>query len=142
MSKNGKAYERNKAAKVGETIKCACCGKEFVKKQYSQAFCCGKCKDRYWNRKGDRHHGDYYRNYNEEHPERLDFLRERYLRRNIPGLSRAAEEEREALREYWNNPEFRDYVNDAEHDGMWDAHECYVSLSVQLENFEGLGEDW
>lgn len=42
-------YQSNKNAKVGETIVCPMCGKEFVKKQYSQAFCCGTCKDAYWN---------------------------------------------------------------------------------------------
>lgn len=42
-------YEANKAVKVGETIKCCCCGTSFVKKQYSQAFCKTKCKDKFWN---------------------------------------------------------------------------------------------
>ena len=50
-------YEENKAAKVGSTIICPTCGKEFVKKQYSQAFCCLQCKDKYWNTMGDRHKG-------------------------------------------------------------------------------------
>lgn len=50
-------YEENKAAKVGSTITCPTCGKEFVKKQYSQAFCCLQCKDKYWNTIGDRHKG-------------------------------------------------------------------------------------
>ena len=136
MAKNGKAYEQNKAAKVGETIKCACCGKKFVKKQYSQAFCCGKCKDKYWNRKGDRHtNPNYYRNYNAEHPERLEFVRERWLEKTIPGLGWAAREEREAMREYMQNERFREYVNESAYD--WDGDGCYVPLSVQLENFEG-----
>ena len=136
MAKNGKAYEQNKAAKVGETIRCACCGKEFVKKQYSQAFCCGKCKDKYWNRKGDRHNNpNYYRNYNAEHPERLEFVRERWLEKAVPGLSRAAREEREAMREYMQNERFREYVKENSYDWDWDG--CYVPLSVRLENFEG-----
>lgn len=51
-------YSINKAARVGATIECACCGKSLVKKHYQQAFCPpvnkrhGKryvCKDRYWN---------------------------------------------------------------------------------------------
>lgn len=50
-------YEENKAAKVGTEIICPTCGKHFVKKQYSQAFCCGQCKDKYWNTMGDRHKG-------------------------------------------------------------------------------------
>ena len=70
---NNGLYNAAKAAKVGAVIKCACCGEEFVKRYYQQAFCCPKCKDDYWNRKGDRHKGGkaYYREYNYLHPERL-----------------------------------------------------------------------
>ena len=50
-------YEENKAAKVGTEIICPTCGKPFAKKQYSQAFCCLQCKDKYWNTMGDRHKG-------------------------------------------------------------------------------------
>lgn len=46
-------YAINKAAKVGATIACACCGKKFTKRSYQQAFCSNKgrdnCKDKYWN---------------------------------------------------------------------------------------------
>lgn len=54
-------YVKAKAAKVGEVIECACCGKKVVKTSYQMAFCSngknrknallGKnnCKDRYWN---------------------------------------------------------------------------------------------
>lgn len=51
-------YAKNKAAKVGDKIACACCGKALVKKNYQQAFCPPtgkgkgkryKCKDKYWN---------------------------------------------------------------------------------------------
>jgi ribosomal protein L37AE/L43A len=68
-----KKYNAAKSAKVGEVVKCACCGKEFVKRYYQEAFCCPKCKDDYWNAKGDRHKKgkSYYRQYNLEHPERL-----------------------------------------------------------------------
>ena len=38
-------YKANKEAKVGETIICPVCGRAFVKKQYSQAFCDSTCKD-------------------------------------------------------------------------------------------------
>ena len=140
MAKNGKAYQQNKAAKVGESISCAYCGKTFIKKQYSQAFCCGKCKDRYWNRKGDRHHPDYYWNYNEEHPERIEFLRDRYIAKLIPGRTKDDEAEREAYREYMTNPKFREYVNDGIDmaDGSWDAHNCSTSLATELNNFLGL----
>ena len=50
------AYIKAKAAKVGDTVKCPACGKEFVKKTYNQVFCnnnnntrFGNCKDKYWN---------------------------------------------------------------------------------------------
>ena len=45
-----KQYKAAKAAKVGEAIKCAHCGEEFVKRYYQQAFCCPQCKDDYWNK--------------------------------------------------------------------------------------------
>lgn len=65
-------YNINKACKVGETIICPICHTAFIKKQYSQAFCCTQCKDKFWNSKGDRHSDpNYYRNYNMRHPERL-----------------------------------------------------------------------
>ena len=71
-SERRKIYERNKAAKVGAEIICPICGQKFVKKQYSQAFCCGKCKDDFWNTKGDRHRKGYYRDYDEKHLERIE----------------------------------------------------------------------
>lgn len=47
-------YELNKKAKVGETIVCPSCGRQFKKKSYQQAFCSNKgrnnCKDSYHNR--------------------------------------------------------------------------------------------
>ena len=51
-------YSINKAAKVGDAIECACCGKKLVKTNYQQAFCPPtgtgkgkryKCKDKFWN---------------------------------------------------------------------------------------------
>ena len=60
-------YKANKQAKVKDKIICPVCGKEFVKKQYSQAFCCTCCKDDYHNvRKPNRHKDGrvYYRDYN------------------------------------------------------------------------------
>ena len=71
-SERTKIYEKNKAAKVGTKIICPICGQEFVKKQYSQAFCCGICKDDFWNAKGDRHRKGYYADYDEKHPERIE----------------------------------------------------------------------
>ena len=67
-------YLQNKEAKTGETIKCPICGEVFIKKQYSQAFCCKECKGYYWNAaKPDRHKDkNYHHKYNQSHPERLD----------------------------------------------------------------------
>jgi hypothetical protein len=49
-------YKHNKAAKVGTEIKCPVCGSSFQKRQYSQAFCSSKCKNKYWNDlQPDRH---------------------------------------------------------------------------------------
>ena len=49
-------YKTNKGAKTGTIIECPVCHKKFKKIQYSQAFCCGKCKDKYHNMvDGDRH---------------------------------------------------------------------------------------
>jgi hypothetical protein len=46
-------YRMAKGAKVGETVICPTCEKQFIKRSYQQAFCCnrgrGNCKDRYWN---------------------------------------------------------------------------------------------
>lgn len=49
-------YKNNKAAKVGTEIECPVCHTKFKKRQYSQAFCCTECKDRFWNHHNpDRH---------------------------------------------------------------------------------------
>ncbi len=50
-----KVYRDNKAAAVGKSIICPVCGKIFQKRQYSQAFCSGACKDAFHNAQGDRH---------------------------------------------------------------------------------------
>lgn len=72
MSAND-TYKANKAAKCGSLIVCPVCGTEFVKRQYSQSFCCGGCKDKYHNgRKPNRHKKGYYSRYNAQHPERLE----------------------------------------------------------------------
>lgn len=52
-------YKTNKEAKVCEIIECPVCHTKFKKIQWAQAFCCGQCKDKFWNSKGDRHRYDY-----------------------------------------------------------------------------------
>lgn len=81
VSKRQAAYLANKQAKVGENITCPVCGSAFTKKQYSQAFCCGKCKDTYWNAKGDRHAVGYYEEYDAKSVERT--MRRRLYGSNI-----------------------------------------------------------
>lgn len=49
-------YRTNKEAKVGTEIECPVCHTKFIKRQYSQAFCCSQCKDKFHNNcDGDRH---------------------------------------------------------------------------------------
>ena len=73
MRINNKTYKINKEAKTGTEITCPVCGTKFIKKQYSQAFCCTQCKDSFWNKRGDRHKDpNYYSKYNQGHPERLN----------------------------------------------------------------------
>ena len=50
-SKRKEQYNQNKKAKVGNELICPICGTKFTKKQWQQAFCCGACKDKYWNDK-------------------------------------------------------------------------------------------
>ena len=45
-----KLYREADAAKVGETIKCPCCGAELVKRSYQHKFVNRRHKDDYWNR--------------------------------------------------------------------------------------------
>ena len=60
-----KIYDINKDAKVGTEIICPVCGKHFIKKSYQQAFCCGECKNRYWNQK--RTDNGYFRRYRDDY---------------------------------------------------------------------------
>lgn len=61
------SYQENKKAKTGTEIECPVCHKKFRKKQYSQAFCCRSCKDKFHNMQGDRHADpDYYKEYNQK----------------------------------------------------------------------------
>ena len=59
-------YKTNKKAKTGAIIECPICHTKFKKIQYSQAFCCTQCKDKFHNRNcSDRHKYNYY----EENPD-------------------------------------------------------------------------
>ena len=69
MKKKIKRYDINKAAKVGTEIICPVCGRHFIKKSYQQVFCDFMCKQSYWNQK--RKDNGYFKQYNNEHPERL-----------------------------------------------------------------------
>ena len=131
-----KLYDENKVAKVGSELICPVCGNRFVKKQYSQAFCSGKCKDKFWNDKGDRHSAGYQERYNGEHPERLHYVADAIAKKMGLGYSDADMEEREAIEEYLRNPDFKAYVNN-DNDGSWDEHQANVSLATMLHNFRG-----
>lgn len=67
-------YRDNKAALVGTEIECPVCHHKFIKRQYSQAFCCGSCKDKFHNRHdGDRHKSGYYKKYDADKPWRQGY---------------------------------------------------------------------
>lgn len=128
-SKRKIAYETNKKAKVGSEITCPICGAKFIKRQYSQAFCCTKCKDSYWNAKKDRHSVGYYENYDNKNPERK--LRKALYSMNIRNNSDEAEiNARMAL---INDDDFKRYVNDS--DDICDIPNCNVDLATMYENY-------
>lgn len=52
-------YSFNKNEKCNTILICPICGKTFIKKQYSQAFCNSSCKNKYHNLLGDRHKKKY-----------------------------------------------------------------------------------
>jgi endogenous inhibitor of DNA gyrase (YacG/DUF329 family) len=135
-----KIYEINKGAKVGTECTCPVCGTPFVKKQYSQAFCSGACKDKFWNDRGDRHSAGYQVKYNSEHPERLHFVANAIADKMGLGYSSDDMEEREAIERYLTDPEFKKYIDDGnlDADGSWDEHQASVTLAQQLRNFDGL----
>lgn len=60
MSKKKGLYKTNKEAKVHTIIECPVCHTKFEKIQWSQAFCCTQCKDKFHNmRNPDRHRYSY-----------------------------------------------------------------------------------
>lgn len=131
-SKRKLQYEANKSAKVGTEITCPICGIKFVKRQYSQAFCDGKCKDVFWNAKRDRHSVGYYEKYDNKHPERK--LRKALY--SIDVINARDEAELEARMALVNDPDFRRYINDT--DDLCDIHSCNVDLATQYENYLGI----
>ena len=131
-SKRKLQYEANKSAKVGTEITCPICGTNFVKRQYSQAFCDGKCKDAFWNAKRDRHSVGYYEKYDNKHPERK--LRKALY--SIDVINARDEAEMEARMALVNDPDFRRYVNDD--CDVCDIPNCNVDLTTQYENYLGI----
>lgn len=131
-SKRKLQYEANKGAKVGTEITCPICCKKFIKRQYSQAFCCGKCKDYYWNAKRDRHSVGYYKKYDNKHPERK--LRKALYSMDV--INSRDCEELEARIALVNDEGFRRYVNDD--CDVCDIPNCNVDLSTMYHNYLGV----
>ena len=129
ISKRKERYNTNKASKVGDACLCPVCGKEFTKTHYAQAFCCGKCKDAYWNAKGDRHRAGYYEEYDNARPERK--LRRALYSMDI--LNTRDEEEMEARMALASDEDFRRYVNDD--CDVCDIPNCCVDLSTKYNNY-------
>ena len=131
-SKRRLAYEANKNAKVGEDIVCPICHTTFKKRQYSQAFCDGKCKDAFWNARGDRHSVGYYEKYDNKHPERK--LRRALYSMDV--INARDEAEMEARMALVNDPDFRRYVKDD--CDVCDIPNCNVDLATMYENYLGI----
>lgn len=125
-----KQYDLNKLAKVRDEIICPVCGTRFTKRQYSQAFCCGSCKDDYHNMIGDRHDRDYARSYNLKHPERM----RRLQAFPVPLTARDSDDlfARQMLLE---DEGFRRYMSDM---GCDDGASVEVDLYTHYRNYAGL----
>ena len=131
-SKRKLQYEANKSAKVGTEITCPICGTKFVKRQYAQAFCNTKCKDAFWNAKGDRHSIGYYEKYDNKHPERK--VRRALYSMDI--INARDEAELEARMALVNDEGFRRYLNDD--CDVCDIPNCNVDLATQYYNYLGI----
>jgi hypothetical protein len=129
ISKRKERYNTNKTSKVGDACLCPVCGKEFTKTHYAQAFCCGKCKNAYWNAKGDRHRTGYYEEYDNAHPERK--LRRALYSMDI--LNARDSDELEARMALATDEDFRRYVNDD--CDVCDIPNCCVDLSTKYNNY-------
>lgn len=131
-SKRKIIYETNKKAKVGDEIICPICSKKFIKRQYSQAFCCGECKDAFWNAKKDRHRAGYYEDYDNKHPERK--LRQALYSMDI--LTARDSDELEARMVLATDEGFKRYVNDD--CDVCDIPNCNVDLATMYKNYLGI----
>jgi hypothetical protein len=129
ISKRKERYNTNKASKVGDACSCPVCGKEFTKTHYAQAFCCGKCKNAYWNAKGDRHRAGYYEEYDNARPERK--LRRALYSMDI--LNSRDSDELEARMALATDEDFRRYVNDD--CDVCDIPNCSVDLATVYNNY-------
>lgn len=126
------AYEGNKSAKVGTEIVCPICKAKFVKRQWAQAFCCGKCKDAYWNAKKDRHRAGYYTDYDNAKPERR-------LRRALYSMDVVTArdgDELSARMAYETDEDFRMYLREGSYHA--DGGECQVDLYTEWCNYMGI----
>lgn len=129
ITKRKERYNTNKTSKIGDECICPICSTKFTKKHYAQAFCCGKCKDAYWNAKKDRHRAGYYEEYDNKHPERK-------LRRalySMNSLNARDSNELEARMALATDEGFRRYVNDD--CDVCDIPNCNVDLSTMYDNY-------
>lgn len=119
-NKQDSLYFYNKEAVVGDSITCPVCNTTFTKKQYSQAFCCKDCKDKFWNKRGDRHKENYYHEYNKKHPERCHYIkqiRQEFGNLYYDSLGRAYSKD-------FYNPTLTDMINQREY-GTWHDDDWY-----------------
>ena len=134
MSERKALYEKAKKSKVGDDITCPVCKTRFRKVQWQQAFCCKKCKETYWNAKGDRHRDpNYHSKYNLSHPERLERVADF-------GFTAAERERSEALRALATDPGFREYVNEPPIGEDAESFGVTVDLYTQYRTYYGLDD--
>lgn len=124
-NQNDKIYLLNKTKKVYDICICPICGKEFIKKQYSQSFCSNGCKVKYHNNKQKGKRNAYYHKYNKRHPERI--------LRIMPTLTARDRDNYDAMSAYLNDSDFRNYVNSRCYGD--DEFGCNVELSTEFNNF-------
>ena len=121
-------YILAKTAKVGDKICCAYCHKEFIKKQYSQAFCCKRCKDKFHNIiDGDRHSAEYKKaerervNTKSRHDKHI---RHSILVEKYRGMT-PAEIDEEKRKDFEENERRLAFINDAYIEREYDGQDEY-----------------